>query len=287
MNELAVSGIRQNEKLTLEPELFRVIGKQRETYDTFTLELAPQDRRRLFAYSAGQFNMLYVFGFGEVPISISGDSADQHTIVHTTRAVGGVTKALQKLSQGDVIGVRGPFGSTWPLEGAKEKDVVVVAGGIGLAPLRPVIYHLLAHRDEFQRIVLLYGARSPEDILFRKELEKWRGKFDVDVHITVDRASPSWKGNVGVVTRLISKAPIEVSNTIAMICGPEIMMRYTIRELDAKGISNDHIYISTERNMKCGVGLCGRCQFGPTFICKDGPVFPYSRIRTIFETEEV
>jgi NAD(P)H-flavin reductase len=269
------------------PDLFRVQQVRRETDDTFTLELGPTNGRQPFAFAAGQFNMLYVRGIGEVPISISGDPARPEVLVHTTRAVGAVTKAMRNLKKGEVLGVRGPFGIGWPVEPAVGHDVVIVAGGIGLAPLRPSIYQLLSRRDRYGKIVLLYGTRTPADILFRKELEAWRARLDVEVYVTVDRAAERWHGNVGVVTKLIPKAAFDPSRAIAMVCGPEIMMRFTALALEKRGVGTDHIYLSMERNMKCGIGLCGHCQFGPTFICKDGPVFRYDAIKGLVSLREI
>ncbi|MEO8054610.1 MAG: FAD/NAD(P)-binding protein [Acidobacteriota bacterium] len=255
------------------PVPYVVERTQRETADTFTLELLPQGGSA-FRFAPGQFNMLYAFAIGEVPISISGDPAFPQRLVHTTRAVGAVTKGMGKLKRGDAIGVRGPFGTSWPVGDAKGCDVVFVAGGIGLAPLRPALYEILAHRERYGRVVLLYGARTPDDILYRKQLHDWRGDFDLDVHVTVDRATSAWRGNVGVVTTLIPRVGFDPYNTVAMVCGPETMMRFTVLELERRGVPAAKVWLSLERNMKCGVGLCGHCQCGPKFICKDGPVFP-------------
>lgn len=260
------------------PEPHRLERVRRETYDTFTLELTPA-QGAVKAFAPGQFNMLYVFGIGESAISISGDPADRDTLVHTVRAVGTVTRAMQKLRRGDVIGVRGPFGSCWPVREAEGNDLVIVGGGIGLAPLRPVIRHVMAQREKYGRVALLYGARSPRDLLFQRELERWRSRFDLEVEVTLDTALGNWHGNVGVVTRLILAAPFDSLNAVALICGPEVMMRFSVQELHKRGVSDENIYLSLERNMKCAIGFCGHCQFGPTFICKDGPVFRYDRIR--------
>jgi len=260
---------------------------RRETYDTFTLELEPANGADEFSFGPGQFNMLYVFGVGEVPISISGDPTKPETLMHTVRAVGAVTQAICRLKRGDVLGVRGPFGSHWPVEEAAGNDVVIVAGGIGLAPLRPVIYYLLSNREKYGRIVLVYGARTLQDLLYKVELEKWRGQFDLEVEVTVDTAAVSYRGNVGVVTTLIPRVQFDPLQTVAMVCGPEVMMRFTIRELEARGIGPENIFISMERNMKCAVGSCGHCQFGPTFVCRDGPVFRYDQIQEFFAKREV
>ncbi len=261
------------------PAAYRVQQMRRETGDTFTLDLAPLNGAAPGAFAPGQFNMLYVFGVGEIPISISGDPAQWPRLQHTTRVVGTVTRAMRRLRKGDTLGVRGPFGSHWPVDQCAGRDVVMVTGGIGLAPLRPALHALLAARQRVRRLVLLYGARTPEDILYRRELERWRSQFDLEVHVTVDRATGKWRGNVGVVTTLIPRAPFEPANAVAMICGPEIMMRFTALELQKRGVACENIYVSMERNMKCAVGFCGHCQFGPAFICKDGPVFRYDRVK--------
>lgn len=269
------------------PAPYRIQRVTQETDDTFTLELLPMDNGDGFSFLPGQFNMLYVFGVGEVPISISSDPADSPSLQHTTRVVGTVTRGMRKLKRGDSIGIRGPFGTQWPVEKATGHDVVIAAGGIGLAPLRPALYRLMAQRENYRRIVLLYGTRTPEDILYRRELEQWRGKFDLEIQVTVDRAASSWRGNVGVVTTLIARAPFDPSNTVALVCGPEVMMRFTAMELEKRGVTGDRIYLSMERNMKCGIGLCGHCQYGPTFACKDGPVFQFDQIAPMLGKAEI
>src|SRR6516165_8393372 len=259
------------------PQTFRVRRVRRETPDTFTLEIEAANGDRTFSFAPGQFNMLYAFGVGEIAISISADPDDK-SLTHTTRVVGTVTKALGKLRPGDSLGVRGPFGTKWPVEHVTGHDVVVVAGGIGLAPLRGALEHLLRRRKQFGRLVLLYGVRTPEDVLYRRDLERWRSE-GLQIYLTVDRATGSWGGHVGVVTSLISHAPFDPVTAVAMICGPEIMMRYTVLELQKRGLAEERIFLSMERNMKCAIGFCGHCQFGPEFICKDGPVFRYDRIK--------
>ncbi|MDX2044844.1 MAG: FAD/NAD(P)-binding protein [Acidobacteriota bacterium] len=268
------------------PEPYRIARVRRETHDTFTLELLPINSARAMSFAPGQFNMLYVFGTGESAISISGATTDER-LVHTIRAVGTVTRALQRLKRGDVIGVRGPFGTSWPMQEAIGRDVVIVTGGIGLAPLRPVIYQVLAQRAQYGKFVLLYGARTPRDLLYARELEKWRGQFDCGVEITLDTADNDWRGNVGFVTALIPSAQFNPTNTVAMICGPEVMMRFTAQELRKRGMRDEQIYLSLERNMKCAVGFCGHCQYGPHFICKDGPVFRYDRIASLPGKQEL
>ena len=282
-NQTVVTG--RSEPMSIYP--FVITRTAKETYDTFTLDLIPVGRHDGFKFAPGQFNMVYAFGAGEVPISISGDPTDRDRLVHTIRAVGGVTKVMGRMKAGDAVGIRGPFGTGWPVEQAVGCDVVIVAGGIGLAPLRPVVYYLLANREKYNKISLLYGTRTPDDLLYRQQLRKLRGRFDLDLAITVDRAIGDWHGHVGVVTTLIGKAPFDPANSIAMVCGPELMMRFTVMELQKRGIADDKTYISMERNMKCGIGLCGHCQMGPTFICKDGPVYRYDSIKDNFLKREM
>jgi NAD(P)H-flavin reductase len=260
-------------------ESFFVRRIKRETDDTFTLELRPANGARSLSFAPGQFNMIHVHGVGEIPISISGDPDEPKTWLHTTREVGMVTRAMRRLRPGEAVGVRGPFGSSWPVGEAEGNDVVIVSGGIGLAPLRPALYTILSRRERYGRVVLLYGARTPADILYRAELERWRARFDLEVYATVDRAMSGWRGNVGVVTTLISRAPFDPLNTIALVCGPEVMMRFTVLELQLRGVGPQAIFLSLERNMKCAIGFCGHCQLGPVFVCRDGPVFCYERIK--------
>jgi len=269
------------------PTWYGIHRVYRENRDTFTLELRAVDGNTRFTFGPGQFNMLYVYGVGEVPISISGDPARTDRIIHTIRAVGTVTQAMLRLKRGDSIGVRGPFGSSWPVERASGRDLVIVAGGIGLAPLRPVIYQVLGRPSEFQRVTLLYGARSSQELLYNDELLPPRAPAGLDVHTTVDRAGEGWRGNVGVVTTLISNACFDPRNAVAMVCGPEIMMRFTVKELRERGVATNRIYVSLERNMKCAVGFCGHCQYGPAFICKDGPVFRFDTIEKLFVIREL
>ncbi len=269
----------------MHPVPCRVHSVVRELEDTFTLELDPPGDGWEFA--PGQFTMLYAFGIGEVPISISGDPSDSSRIVQTIRAVGPVTDALTAVSPGDFVGVRGPYGTSWPTGSAEGRDLLIITGGIGLAPLRPAILEVLDHRDRYDNITLLYGARSPGELLFAEELQEWRGRFDLEVLITVDRGDQVWRGPVGVVTSLIGRASFDPESAVAFVCGPEIMMRFTIQELLSRGFTDDRLHISMERNMKCGIGLCGHCQLGPFFVCKDGPIFRCSEMGDTCWTREV
>jgi NAD(P)H-flavin reductase len=271
---------------SMTPLPYRVVGKRRENHDNWTLELEPV-AEAIEPIGPGQFDMLYAFGVGEVPISTSGDAANGGTLVHTIRAVGAVTEALCAAGRGDVIGVRGPFGNRWPLDEARGGDLVLVGGGVGLPPLRPAVYHALANRGDFGRVCVLYGGRSPRDLLFPRELARWRGRPDLDVDITVDAAASDWRGRVGVVTTLIPSAPFDRANAAAFVVGPEIMMRFTARALLDRGVPADRIWISMERTMRCGVGLCGHCQLGPTLICRDGPVYRWDEIEPLLGVHEL
>lgn len=271
----------------MHPEVWTVAGSHPDTDDTFTFDLAPPAWRLGLPFAPGQFTMLYAFGIGEVPISISGDPERPERLIHTVRAVGGVTRALQRLRAGDPVGVRGPFGSAWPLAAAEGRDLLIVAGGIGLAPLRPALYRALARRDRFRRVVLLVGARTPDDLLYPGELAEWRSRFDLDVMVTVDRAAHAWRGDVGVVTRLLRRAPFDPRRATALVCGPEPMIRAAAQELERRGLRPDDIAVSLERHMQCGVGLCGHCQLGPHLLCRDGPVLGWDRAARLLAIPEV
>jgi len=267
------------------PRIARVLDRRREGADVWTLDIElPADSP---PYTPGQFNMLTVFGAGEAAISVSGDPAAPGRLVHTIRAVGAVSSALTRLEAGDALGLRGPFGIGWPMAEAGGRDVVVIAGGLGLAPLRPALYRLFAERERYGRVTLLFGARSPADILFREEIESWRRHLDVGIEVTVDHADSHWRGNVGVVTTLIRRAAFDPARTIAMVCGPEVMMRFAIAALQEAGVPDGAIWLSMERNMKCAIAFCGHCQFGTVFVCRDGPVFRYDRVRDLLMVKEI
>ena len=265
----------------------RIRATRRDTVETFTMVLDPPGNRGHFAFSPGQFNMVYLFGVGEVALSISGDPSDPSQLVHTIREVGTVTRALAQCAVGASVGVRGPFGTPWPMERAEGHDLLLVAGGVGLAPLRPALLYALAARARYGRIVVLYGARRPDDVLFPAELETLSKRGDVEVRVTVDRAGDAWHGAVGVVTSLFGRATFDPARTVAMLCGPEVMMRFSARELARRGVPEDQVYVSMERNTKCALGVCGHCQYGPHFVCKDGPVFPHDRVARLLALREV
>lgn len=269
------------------PRFLRVRRAAAETHDTVTLEL--DDSETAPPFMPGQFNMLYLFGAGEAAISISGSPADSQTLVHTVRGVGSVTGPMMRLKRGAMLGVRGPFGSAWPVREAANNglDLLLMAGGIGLAPLRPAIYEVLRRPQEYGRLIVLYGARTPADLLYRKELAQWRTIPGVTVKLVVDRGGAGWNGRIGVITDLLSAVQFDPAATVAMACGPEVMMRFSYLELLRRGVPAERIYLSMERNMKCAVGFCGHCQFSPLFICKDGPVFRADRIEPLLRIREL
>ena len=251
------------------PVGFRVVSRRQDTADTWTLELegsAPLE------FEPGQFTMLGAAGCGEVPISISGDPDEPGRLVHTVRAVGAATDAICAAEPGRVVGVRGPFGRPWPVDAIEGADVVVVAGGIGLAPLRPAILRLFGRRERYGRIAVLYGGRTPDTVLYPDQLREWGAE------VTVDAAGREWRGRVGVVTKLIDDAAFDPGSAVALTCGPEVMMRFAVEALLRRGLSADRAYVSMERNMQCGIGHCGHCQLGPTLVCRDGPVYSWEEV---------
>jgi NAD(P)H-flavin reductase len=258
------------------PASFAVLEARQDTEDIWTLELESAAGETL-EFEPGQFTMIAARGSGEVPISISGDPDQPERLVHTVRAVGLATQALCDVRPGQLLSVRGPFGTPWPMEEAEGADVVIAAGGIGLPPLRGAILRMLARRERYGRLVLLYGGRTPNQLLFTDELADWSER-GLEVLSTVDSAGPEWLGHVGVVTRLIRRAGVEGARTVAMSCGPEVMMRFVIAGLLAYGVLPERMYISMERNMQCGIGHCGHCQLGPTLVCRDGPVYRWSEV---------
>ena len=273
----------------LAPMPFRVVEVKQEIEGCNTLVVEPEtdEAKRICLFSPGQFHMIYAFGQGEVPISLSGDPARASRLAFTVMGVGPVSNALTRLKEGDKVGLRGPYGNSWPVEKATGRDVLIVAGGLGLAPLRSAIYSILEKRDLYGKVMLLYGTRKSESILFHDRLVEWNKRMEMNVAITVDFAGSNWDGNVGVVTALITETHFSPGRTVAMICGPEIMMRFSANSLLERGMKANQIYVSMERNMKCAVGLCGRCQYGPFFMCKDGPVFSFANVEHLYKVREV
>jgi anaerobic sulfite reductase subunit B len=257
------------------PARYRVVGREQETADTVTIALEPIDAR-IEEPEPGQFTMLYAFGVGEAPISVSGCPRLEGTLRHTIRGVGATTRALCRLEAGSVVGVRGPFGAGWGVQGAKGSDVLILGGGIGLAPLRPVVRELFEDRGRFERVAVLIGARTPADLLFATEIETWRSRSDAHVAVTVDAAPRGWGGHVGLITTLINRLPITMTHATVFLCGPEVMIRVVARKLIDAGVDAERIYVSLERNMHCAVRQCGHCQLGPLFVCADGPVVSWA-----------
>jgi NAD(P)H-flavin reductase len=257
------------------PLPYLVSERREQTHDVVSLDLEPTGQG-IGEPVPGQFSMLYAFGVGEAAISVSGCPAEDGRLGHTVRAVGAVTRALCQLGPGDALGVRGPFGTGWPLAAAAGLDLLMIGGGIGLAPLRPVIRRVLAERAHYGRVGVVIGARTPADLLYRQELEQWRGRFDLDVHVTVDAAPAGWRGEVGVVTTLLPRLAVDPSRVVALLCGPEVMMRIAARALVDMGVDAERIHVSLERNMQCAIRQCGHCQLGPLFVCAEGPVVRWS-----------
>ncbi len=267
------------------PRLYSVVSTNLEIPDTTSMRLRPLTGE-IDAFLPGQFNMVYVFGVGEIPISISSDPAETGFLIHTTRAVGTVSRAVCELQAGDIVGVRGPFGSGWPLDLARGHDLALLAGGIGLAPLRPAIYSVIMQREQYGKVELLYGARSPDILMYQDEISAWRDA-GIDVALTVDQADASWRGRIGVVTKLLPQTTYDPAQVIALVCGPEVMMRFAALGLEQQGVPDGHIFVSMERNMQCAVGLCGHCQYSSYFVCKDGPVFPYHQVQHLLNEREI
>jgi NAD(P)H-flavin reductase len=271
----------------LAPTPFRVVDRETETKDTVTLALEPTRVGPAFSFAPGQFNMVSVLGTGEVAISISGDPSIPGGVVHTVRSLGLATQTLAQSTKGAILAVRGPYGRGWPLSSAQGHDLVVVAGGLGLAPLRPLLYAVLADRAKYGRLEVVYGARTPQDLVYYRELQAWRARPDARFQVTVDAAGRDWYGDVGVVTQRLPDCRFDPRRTTAFVCGPEIMMRLTAEALEARGVPAEAIWISFERNMHCGIGQCGHCQLGPYLLCRDGPVLPYRDVRSLLRVREL
>lgn len=269
------------------PVPYRVRSRVAENRDSVTLRLEPV-HEPLASPQPGEFMMMYAFGVGEIAISVSGvPTADDETITHTIRDVGAVSRALHDAQPGSIIGMRGPFGTSWGLSDALGRDLVIVAGGVGLAPLRPVVLGTLADRDRYGRVTLIVGARSRDDFLFANELADWTSSDSIDVHLTVDVPVQGWPGEVGFVTEPLRQMPLRPNRTTAFLCGPELMMRNCAVQLLRKGLLANAIRVSLERNMQCGIGWCGHCQLGPLLLCRDGPVVGYDAAEPLLRVKEL
>lgn len=254
---------------------------------TYDLSFVDSTAAEKYRFLPGQFNMLYLPGVGEIAISISADPRSRDQWAHTIRVAGTVTQALARLKPGATLGLRGPYGNPWPMEKCQGRDLILVAGGIGMAPLRPVVYEVLAHRSRYRNVSVLLGARTPEGLLYPAEYGEWQAG-GIDLQTTVDRAAPGWSGNVGVVPLLLDRMSLpSPAETVLFMCGPEVMMNFTVKSARRRGLTVDNIWLSSERNMQCAVGLCGHCQLGPTFVCKDGPVFRFDQIEPFMKVEDL
>lgn len=268
----------------LAPRPHVVAAVRRETHDTVTLDVATDGDA---PFAPGQFDMLYAPGVGEAPISISSDPSATATRSYTIREVGWVTRALVRLQPGAMLGVRGPYGRPWPLDEAAGRDLVLVAGGIGLAPLRPAVTTVLRERDRFRGVVLVVGARRPQDLVLADDLAAWEADPAIDVVVTVDSADTGWFGHVGVVTKLLPDADVDPDGTVVLACGPEVMMRFAARAMLERGVAADRIHVTLERSMRCGVGTCGHCQLGPHLVCRDGAVLAWPEVAGLLDVDEL
>ena len=285
-DEIAHTGAIHSEHL-LEPCWAEILSitPEAEGIATYWLKFKDPAVQERYSFLPGQFNMVYLPGLGEAAISISSDSEDHSRLGHTIRFVGNVTRAVSRLKVGDVVGLRGPFGTAWPTHEMEGHDVIIACGGVGLPPLRPAIHYIINHREKFGKVYLLYGARTPGDLLYPADYDRWQAA-GIQVQITVDRADETWQGQVGVVPMLFYRFRMDAPNSIVLTCGPEVMIRYVVYEGLARRVPAEQIYVSLERNMKCGQGSCGHCQLGPYFICKDGPVFRFDKLQSFFNVEE-
>ena len=266
-----------------------ILGVRKENFNTrtFVMQIEDEDARKAYRWAPGQFNMLYLPGVGEAAISISSDPEQPEVLEHTIRVVGSVTRGLEAAGKGGIVGLRGPFGRGWPIDRLDGGDVVMVAGGIGLAPLRPMVYWLRRNRQRFRRVVLLFGCRSPDDRLYVDELKQWHSDEVIDVLVTVDNAAHGWIGPVGVVTNLLQRIRVSADRTTVMVCGPRVLNRAAAWSFLQLHVPPEQVYLSLERNMNCGYGQCGHCQYGSKFVCKDGPVFAFSEVADFFALEEI
>lgn len=285
MTEIAEAAVRVPVPGAMAPLPYRVASRVVENSDSVTLSLEPVGAA-VQSPQPGEFMMLYAFGVGEVAISTSGIPSEA-TLTHTIRSVGAVSAALCAAEPGATIGVRGPFGTTWGLERAGGRDLVIVAGGVGLAPLRPVVLGALARRDGYGRVILIAGARAQRDFLYADELAGWQRDPALEVHATVDVPLQGWTGETGLVTEPLRRLDLVADRTTAFLCGPEIMMRSGAQVLTAKGVAPENIRVSLERNMQCGAGWCGHCQLGPLLLCRDGPVVGYDVAAPLLDIEEL
>lgn len=271
------------------PAEAEVVERVQESPTVFTLRLrfTDPDLHAAYRFAPGQFNMLYLYGVGEVAISLVSDPEDDSLFDHTIRVVGRVTRGLGRLQTGDRLGIRGPYGRGWPLQAAEGRDVVLVTGGLGCAPVVSVINYVMRRRERFGRLVIIQGVKHAGDLIWRESYERWAAMANTQVLLAADEASRDWRWHTGLVTTLIERAEFDPDNAVAMMCGPEVMMKFAARELFAQGLAAESLWLSMERNMQCAVGLCGHCQYGPDFVCRQGPVFRYDEIESRLQQEGV
>lgn len=264
--------------------MIRVIRVEPQTADTtlLTLRFVDAEQQKGFRFEPGQFALLSVFGYGEAPFGLCSSPNETDTFQLCVRSVGRLTKAIARLATGDLVGMRGPFGRGWPMKELQGKNILLVAGGIGLVPIRPAIFEVLENRAKYGKLQILYGCRCPEELLYKDDLYLWEHRNDVEYACTVDRDDTKcWAGNIGVVTTLFERVKISPENTYALVCGPPVMYRFVVRDLQKLGFRDDQVYLSLERRMKCGVGHCSHCIVGTKFVCQDGPVFSYAQLKTM------
>jgi NAD(P)H-flavin reductase len=266
------------------PEPARIVAKHSYAPDihSYQLRLVDPDARSRYAFVPGQFNMVYVPGVGEVAISIASDP-DDADLEHIIRIVGRTTQVIERLQVGEVLGIRGPYGNGWPLRDVRGSDILVVTGGLGCAPVAGALEYIFRRRSDYGSITVLHGVKKAMDLVHRSRFEAWRRHPDTRILLTADQPDRHWRDRTGVVTELFEELSFDPQRLRVLMCGPEVMMRYAIRFLRARGVPDDRVFVSLERNMRCAVGLCGRCQLGPEFLCKDGPIFPYARVARFFE----
>ena len=266
------------------PYAAQIMQRRQDTPDIFTLALrfAYKKQHHAYRFQPGQFNMLYLYGVGEVAISIVTDPQQPDLYCHTIHEVGQVTGGLAQLQEGDYLGVRGPYGVGWPLKQAVGKDVVIITGGLGCAPSVSAIHHIIKHRSHYGKILLLQGVKHSSDLLFRPQYEKWAQLPNIQVFLAANKSEPPWSWLTGYVTEFIPDLEFDTNNVAVLMCGPEAMLGAALPPLKQKGVADEHIYINMERNMECALGHCGHCQFGGQFVCKNGPVFCYPVIKNLF-----
>lgn len=267
------------------PYIARIVEVRDETPDTktFTLRFRELKEEKDFQFVPGQFLELSVFGYGEAPFCIASSPTRPDALETTVRRTGQLTDALHRLGNGDEVGIRGPFGNGFDVEGARGKDLLFVGGGIGLPPLRSLIWNVLDERDRFGKVTILYGARTPADLVYRNELKEWEKRSDVELHVTVDMAEQDWTGRVGVVSVLFEEITLRPESAFAYVCGPPIMIRTVVQDLFMRGFKEEAVISTLERMMQCGIGKCNHCAIGHRYVCRDGPVFNYEQIRGLIE----